>query len=180
VNNVYVGLKGAVMQAYLDGLAVGSDTPKQHVVDARRVLERSRDANMRLKLAKCKFGKNEVELLGHKVRFKEERPNDWHRYCLQRFEEPTKLTEVLRFLGLLQFFKACVDHLAELAAAALRRLGCNAVKQTQKVTRDNTTRELGATVGAGAERIVRESARCPCRPVVPGASTRKRQEEAVH
>jgi hypothetical protein len=28
VNNVYVGLKGIVMQAYLDDLAVGSDTPR--------------------------------------------------------------------------------------------------------------------------------------------------------
>jgi Reverse transcriptase (RNA-dependent DNA polymerase) len=104
VNNVYVGLKGAIMQAYLDYLAVGSDTPKQHVVDVRRVLERTRDANLRLKLAKCTFGKTEVELLGHKVRFGEVRPDDRHRDCLQRFEEPTNVTELLRFLGLLQFF----------------------------------------------------------------------------
>jgi hypothetical protein len=69
VNGVYVGLKGTIVQAYLDDLAVGSDTPKQHVVDVRTVLERTRDANLRLKLAKCTFGKTEVELLGHKVRF---------------------------------------------------------------------------------------------------------------
>jgi Reverse transcriptase (RNA-dependent DNA polymerase) len=67
VNNVYVGLKGTIMQAYLDDLAVGSNTPRQHVVDVRRVLERTRDANLRFKLAKCTFGKTEVELLGHKV-----------------------------------------------------------------------------------------------------------------
>jgi hypothetical protein len=69
VNNVCVGLKGTIMQAYFDDLAVGADTPKQHVVDVRRVLERTRDANLKLKLDKCTFGKTEVELLGHKVRF---------------------------------------------------------------------------------------------------------------
>jgi Reverse transcriptase (RNA-dependent DNA polymerase) len=79
VNNVYVGLKGAIMKAYLDNLAVGSDTPKQHVVDVNRVLERTRNAKLRLKLAKCTLGKTEVELLGHKVRFGEVRPNDRHR-----------------------------------------------------------------------------------------------------
>jgi RNase H-like domain found in reverse transcriptase/Integrase zinc binding domain len=69
-----------------------------------------------LKLAKFTFGKTEVKLLGQKVRFGEVRPNDRHRDCLQRFEEPTNVTELLRFLGLLQFFGAHVDHLAELAA----------------------------------------------------------------
>jgi hypothetical protein len=73
VNNVCVGPKGTIMQAYLDYLAVGSDTPKQHVVDVRRVLERTRDSNLRLKLAKCTFGKTKVNLLGHKVRFGEVR-----------------------------------------------------------------------------------------------------------
>jgi Reverse transcriptase (RNA-dependent DNA polymerase) len=56
VSNVYVGLKSAIMQAYLNDLAVGSATPKQHVVDVRRVLERTRDANLRFNLANCTFG----------------------------------------------------------------------------------------------------------------------------
>jgi hypothetical protein len=83
VNDVHVELKGAIMQAYLDDLAVGSDTPKQHVVEVRKVLERTRDANLRLKLAKCKFGKTEVKLLGQKVRLGVVRPNNMHRDCLQ-------------------------------------------------------------------------------------------------
>jgi Reverse transcriptase (RNA-dependent DNA polymerase) len=116
VNNVYVGLKGTIMQAYFYDLAVGSDTPKQQVADVRRVPERTRDANLRLTLAKCMFSKTEVELLGHKVRFGEVRPNDWHRDCLQRFDEPTNVTELLRFLDLLQFFGALIDYLAELVA----------------------------------------------------------------
>jgi hypothetical protein len=37
VNHVYDGLKGEKLQAYLDDLAVGSDTPKQHVADVREV-----------------------------------------------------------------------------------------------------------------------------------------------
>jgi Reverse transcriptase (RNA-dependent DNA polymerase) len=138
VNNVYVGQKGAIMQAYLDDLAVRSDTPKQHVVDVRRVLERTRNANLRLKLAKCTFGKTKVELLGHKVRFGEVRPNDRHRDCLQRFEEPTNVTEQLRFLGLLQFFGAHVDHLAELVAplhAVLEGAQWNKRKRKREIIR---------------------------------------------
>jgi hypothetical protein len=71
VNNVYAGLKGRSMQAYLDDIAVGSDTPAQHIADVRDMLERTKDARLRLKLAKSSFGKAEVELLGHKVSFGE-------------------------------------------------------------------------------------------------------------
>jgi hypothetical protein len=138
VNNVYVGLKGTIMKAYFDDLGVESDTPKQHVVDVRRVLERTRDANLRLKLAKSTFGKTKVELHGHKVRFEEVRPNDRHRDCLQRFDEPTNVTELLRFLGLLQFFRAHVDHWAELATplyAVLEGTQWNKRKRKREIIR---------------------------------------------
>jgi RNase H-like domain found in reverse transcriptase len=51
------------------------------------------------------------------------------------------------------------------------------VEQTQTEKRDDTARRLGATVGAGSEKNVREAAECSCRPVVPGfnsANAKKR------
>jgi Reverse transcriptase (RNA-dependent DNA polymerase) len=88
VNHVYEGLKGTKLKVYLDDLAVGSDTPKQHIADVREMLERARLGNLRLKLAKCAFGKKEVELLGHKVAHRRVEPNDQHRDCLRNFREP--------------------------------------------------------------------------------------------
>jgi hypothetical protein len=91
-----------------------------------------------LKLAKYTFGKTEVELLGRKVRFGEVRPNDRHRDCLQSFEEPNYVTELLRFLRLLQFFGAYVDHLAELAAplyAVLEGTQWNKRKRKREIIR---------------------------------------------
>jgi hypothetical protein len=101
------------------------------------MLQRTKDARLRLKLEKCSFGKAEVEILGHQVSFGEVRPNDkhreclqhsaeptnateWpndkHRECLQHSAEPTNATELLTFLGLLQFFSTHIDHLADLSA----------------------------------------------------------------
>jgi hypothetical protein len=111
---------------------------KQYVVDVRSVMERARDANLILKLAKCTFGETEVELLGHKVRFEEVRPNDRQRDFLQRFEEPINVKELLRFLGLLQFFGTHVDHLAELAAplyAVLEGTQWNKLKRNREIIR---------------------------------------------
>jgi Reverse transcriptase (RNA-dependent DNA polymerase) len=74
VNNVYAGLKGRSMQADLDDITAGSDTPAQHIANVRDMLQRTKDARLRLKLEKCSFGKAEVEILDHKVSFGEVRP----------------------------------------------------------------------------------------------------------
>jgi Reverse transcriptase (RNA-dependent DNA polymerase) len=77
VNKVYMGLRFtgenemenvcAVMAAYLDDLAVGSDSAAEYLVDFEAVLKRTRGAGLKLKLAKCLFGKRSLELLGHRV-----------------------------------------------------------------------------------------------------------------
>jgi len=123
ITGIYGESKGTTLQAYLDDLAVGSDTPAQHVADVRDVLNRTRKANLRLKLSKCAFGRNEVEVLGHKVSHGRVQPNDRHRDCLRDFAEPTNVTELLRFLGLLQFFASHIDRLAEMARPLYHVLG---------------------------------------------------------
>jgi hypothetical protein len=50
----------AVMAAYLDDLAVGSDSAAGHLIDLEAVLMRTRGAGLKLKLAKCRFGKQSV------------------------------------------------------------------------------------------------------------------------
>jgi hypothetical protein len=77
VNEVYVGLRCtgdnevenvcAVMAAYLNNLSVGSDSAAEHLVDLGAVLKRTRSAGLKLKLAKCLFGKRSVELFGNRV-----------------------------------------------------------------------------------------------------------------
>jgi citrate lyase synthetase len=57
----------AVMAAYSDDLAVGSDSAAEHLVDLEAVLESTRGAGLKLKLSKFLFGKRSVELLGHRV-----------------------------------------------------------------------------------------------------------------
>jgi hypothetical protein len=77
VNEVFVDLQFtgknevknvcAVMAAYLDDLAVGSDSAAEHLVDLEAMLERIRGAGLKLKLSKSLSGKRSVELLGHRV-----------------------------------------------------------------------------------------------------------------
>jgi hypothetical protein len=72
----------AVMAAYLDDLAAGSGSAAEHLVDLEAVLERTRGAGLKLKLAKRVFGKRSVELLGHRVSHGLVRPSDDHTAVL--------------------------------------------------------------------------------------------------
>jgi hypothetical protein len=116
VNKIYDGLKGEPIHAYLDNVIVGYNSVIDHVRDGREMLKRTRDGNLRLKFSKCAFGKEEVAALGHKVLHGSVQPSDRHRECRRVFAEPANVTELLRFLGVLQYFWNHIYHLAEMAA----------------------------------------------------------------
>jgi RNase H-like domain found in reverse transcriptase/Reverse transcriptase (RNA-dependent DNA polymerase) len=127
INSVYEGLRWtgaegedglarAIFAAYDDDLSVGSMSVEEHLADLEATLARTLEDNQRFKLEKCKFGCREVEILGHKVQHGEIRPSDPHVQAIQNFREPSNVTELLRFLGLVNIFGNHVDHLADKAS----------------------------------------------------------------
>ena len=51
--------------AYIDDILVFSSTLEDHLQHLRLVLERLKEVNLKLKPAKCRFARKEVEYLGH-------------------------------------------------------------------------------------------------------------------
>jgi hypothetical protein len=74
-----------------------------------RTLQRTRDAKLRLKLPKCVFGKTEASVLGHHVSFGKIRPGVDHQNAMEHFREPRNGTDLLRFLGVLNFFGEFIE-----------------------------------------------------------------------
>jgi uncharacterized glyoxalase superfamily protein PhnB len=103
----------AVMVAYLDDLAVRSDTVDQHLTDWHAVFDRTLAAGFRMKLSKCLFGKKAIELLGHKVTAGKILPSDGHASTFDLFHEPRNASELLRFIGLVGFFGEHVESAAD-------------------------------------------------------------------
>ncbi len=52
---------------YLDDVLIHSETFEEHVKHVRRVRKKLRDAKLKLRLKKCKFGKISIEYLGHLI-----------------------------------------------------------------------------------------------------------------
>jgi hypothetical protein len=74
-----------VMAAYLDDLAVESNSASEHLVDLEAVLKRTRGAGLKLKLAKCLFGKRSEELLSYRVSHGLVCPSDDHTAVFANF-----------------------------------------------------------------------------------------------
>jgi Reverse transcriptase (RNA-dependent DNA polymerase) len=62
------GSAAAALAAYQDDISVGSMTIHDHLADLEATLQRTLAHNLRFKLSKCNFGRQEVEILGHSVR----------------------------------------------------------------------------------------------------------------
>jgi Reverse transcriptase (RNA-dependent DNA polymerase) len=126
MNSVYEGLRwtgsdeegsaAANLATYQDDISVGSMTIHDHLADLEATLQRTLAHNLRFKLSKCKFGRQEVEILGHSVRRGKIMPSDTHIGGYRNFVDPTNVTELLRFLGCVQFFANHIDHCADKAA----------------------------------------------------------------
>ncbi|POM59155.1 Hypothetical protein PHPALM_36101, partial [Phytophthora palmivora] len=67
MEGVLVDLKWRTCLVYLDDCVVFSDDFPTHLVRLRQVLERFRTAGFKLKMKKCKWGRDQVAFLGHIV-----------------------------------------------------------------------------------------------------------------
>jgi hypothetical protein len=130
MNSIYEGLRwtgsdgeGSARDkliAYQDDISVGNMTISGHLADLESTLLRTLDHDQRLKVSKCKFGRQEVEILGYTVRHGKMTPSDTHIGGFRNFAEQTNVTELLRFRGCVQFFANHIDHCADKAALFMK------------------------------------------------------------
>ena len=65
MEDVLHGLIGSCCLVYIDDIIVMGKTYAEHVQNLRKVLERLKQAQLKLKLKKCPFAEPELEYLGH-------------------------------------------------------------------------------------------------------------------
>lgn len=101
--------------AYLDDILVFSDTLQDHLVHLRKVIDRLKSANLKLKPAKCLFTPKEVEYLGHVITPNGLRPNPRITEAVQDFPTPKDVQAVRRFLGMSSYYRRFVSGFTKIA-----------------------------------------------------------------
>uniref|UniRef100_A0A8C5MCT0 Gypsy retrotransposon integrase-like protein 1 n=1 Tax=Leptobrachium leishanense TaxID=445787 RepID=A0A8C5MCT0_9ANUR len=101
--------------AYLDDIAIYSQTWEEHLHHLGVAFARIRDANLTLKPTKCRIGMSEVQYLGHRVGRGTQRPEPAKIEAILEWPTPITKTQVLAFLGMAGYYRKFVPNYSVLA-----------------------------------------------------------------
>ena len=112
---------------YFDDIIVLGETFEQALDNLRLVFDRLRQANLQLKVSKCKLMQKEVVFLGHGVSEQGISCDPDKTSCIREWPQPRDKTEIKAFMGLASYYRKMVPHFAEIALPLTRLTRKNAI-----------------------------------------------------
>jgi len=101
---------------YLDNIIVYSATVKEYLLRLRKLFDRLRMADLKLKPSKCSLLRCEVNFLGHVVSGEGVATDPSKIELVRDWRTPSDVNEVRSFLGLASYYRQFVPTFAEIAA----------------------------------------------------------------
>ena len=108
--------------AYIDDLLVTGSNKEQHLQNLDRVMTRLESAGVTLKRSKCVFLTPSVEYLGHVIDKEGLHPSQEKVRAIQEAPEPTNVSELKSFLGLINYYSKFMSNLACILSPLYRLL----------------------------------------------------------
>ena len=109
------GLQWTVCIIYIDDCIIFSSTFKDHIDRLRVVLERFKQANLKLKPDKCTLFQSEVTFLGYRVSERGILPDPMNVSKILQWPEPANVTELKQFLGLCSYYRKFIKQFSKIA-----------------------------------------------------------------
>ena len=103
------------VEVYIDDVLIFSRTMEEHLDHLRQVLERLKNAGLKLKPSKCHFIRQTVEYLGHVITPQGLMPNQKQVSAVKDFPVPESVTQVRQFLGLMSYYRRFIQQFAKIA-----------------------------------------------------------------
>ncbi len=113
MNHIVYGLQGCVI--YIDDAVIYSDTSEEHLLNIRAFLERLAAAKMTVNLPKSDVAHAFVTYLGHIVAQGQVGPRDAKVKCILKYPVPTTRKELMRFLGMADYYRKFCQNFADIA-----------------------------------------------------------------
>ena len=108
------GIPGVAV--YLDDILVTGSSEEKHLASLKQVLARLQEAGLRLNRKKCKFLAPAVTYLGYRIDSEGLHPTEQKLKAVQLAPEPTNVTELKAYLGLLTYYGRFLPHLPSVLA----------------------------------------------------------------
>lgn len=101
---------------YLDDVLIFARTLEEHSYRLRIVLQRFREAGLKLSPEKCHFLKTEVEYLGHVIKEDGIKPSTTKIDKVKNWPTPTNAEQLRTFIGLCGYYRRHIHHYADIVA----------------------------------------------------------------
>jgi len=110
------GLNFTMCLVYLDDIILYSSTVEKHLLRLRKIFDRLRIADIKLKPSKCNLLRAEVNFIGHVVSGEGVATDSGKVELVREWPTPSDVKEVRSFLGLASYYRLFVPTFAEMAA----------------------------------------------------------------
>ena len=115
MNLVLAGIQWHSCLVYIDDIIIFGKTFDQHLHNLQQVLDRLRQAGLKLQPSKCQFLQHEVIFLGHVVSQNGVAPDPEKTSKVAQWPTPSSAKEVQQFLGLASYYRRFVKDFAAVA-----------------------------------------------------------------
>ncbi len=110
---------------YLDDIIIYSKSLKDYKRHMRKVLQAIRSAGLKLKPAKCKWFKQEITFLGHKIRVNGIKPDDYNLKKIREAQPSQNECQFRGFLGLAQYYRNFIEWFSTITRPLFKLLKKN-------------------------------------------------------
>lgn len=99
---------------FVDDILLYSEDEDQHKKLLHQVLERLDKYGVTLNVEKCEFGNSTINFLGYEVSRHGIKPTEERVKAISTYPKPETVIQLRRFLGMLNFYRDCLPHQANL------------------------------------------------------------------